>query len=253
MKSCEDGGFPMRPFLVSFKNGYEVGAALSGPLVSGPSNLGMHGYVPERPELRSSFFIVGPPCGGRPVAGRDRHAADCADAREHHGNLVARRRVKPAGARIAMPPGIGYPTLSQIQLAAERLSRKDSHEHPCGAGRRHHRRIVRRLHRSLLKLELFQRTGTFKLRGALNCAEALDATARGSRRGRPSAREIMRLPSLNTAKLLGITAKVVMPQHASPARIALCKELGAEVILVARCPSGVCAQQTNRIRGSRAP
>lgn len=55
-----DGGFPDAAFLVSFKNGYEAGAAMSGPLVSGPSNLGMHGYVPERPELRSAFFIVGP-------------------------------------------------------------------------------------------------------------------------------------------------------------------------------------------------
>ena len=54
------GGFPDAAFLVSLKNGYEVGAAFSGPLVSGPSNLGMHGYVPDRPELRSSFFIVGP-------------------------------------------------------------------------------------------------------------------------------------------------------------------------------------------------
>jgi predicted AlkP superfamily pyrophosphatase or phosphodiesterase len=55
-----DGGFPDAAFLVSFKNGYEVGAAMSGPLVSSPSNLGMHGYVPDRTELRSAFFIVGP-------------------------------------------------------------------------------------------------------------------------------------------------------------------------------------------------
>jgi predicted AlkP superfamily pyrophosphatase or phosphodiesterase len=54
------GGFPDAAFLVSFKNGYEVGTAFSGPLVSGPSNLGMHGYLPDHPELRSSFFIVGP-------------------------------------------------------------------------------------------------------------------------------------------------------------------------------------------------
>jgi threonine dehydratase len=81
-----------------------------------------------------------------------------------------------------------------------------------------------------LKLELFQRTGTFKLRGALNCAEALDATAR--RRG------VVAVSAGNhaiavayTAKLLGITAKVVMPQHASPARIAVCQQFGATVVL----------------------
>jgi predicted AlkP superfamily pyrophosphatase or phosphodiesterase len=54
------GGFPGAAYLVSFKIGYEVGLKYSGPLVSDPTNLGMHGYLPERPELRSSFFIVGP-------------------------------------------------------------------------------------------------------------------------------------------------------------------------------------------------
>jgi hypothetical protein len=34
--------------------------SLSMPLISAPSNLGMHGYVPERAEMRSSFFIIGP-------------------------------------------------------------------------------------------------------------------------------------------------------------------------------------------------
>lgn len=56
----EIGGFPDAAFLVSFKIGYEVGLNYSGPLVSAPTNLGTHGYLPERPELRSSFFIVGP-------------------------------------------------------------------------------------------------------------------------------------------------------------------------------------------------
>jgi len=55
-----DGGFPDAAYLVAFKIGYEVGLELSGPLVSKPSNLGMHGYLPGRPEMRSSFFLVGP-------------------------------------------------------------------------------------------------------------------------------------------------------------------------------------------------
>lgn len=54
------GGFPDAAFLVSFKPGYETGLKYSGPLVSDPTNLGAHGYLPERPELRSAFFIVGP-------------------------------------------------------------------------------------------------------------------------------------------------------------------------------------------------
>ena len=53
-------GFPNAAFLVSLKIGYEMAYSLSMPLISKPSNLGMHGYVPERAEMRSSFFIVGP-------------------------------------------------------------------------------------------------------------------------------------------------------------------------------------------------
>ena len=53
-------GFPNAAFLVSLKIGYEMAYSLSMPLVTAPSNLGMHGYVPERAEMRSSFFIVGP-------------------------------------------------------------------------------------------------------------------------------------------------------------------------------------------------
>ncbi|HEV7357677.1 MAG TPA: ectonucleotide pyrophosphatase/phosphodiesterase [Steroidobacteraceae bacterium] len=54
------GGFSQATFLVSLKIGYEMAYALSLPLITKPSNLGMHGYVPERLEMRSSFFIVGP-------------------------------------------------------------------------------------------------------------------------------------------------------------------------------------------------
>jgi predicted AlkP superfamily pyrophosphatase or phosphodiesterase len=53
-------GFPDAAFLVAFKPGFEMGLALSGDLVAKPANLGMHGYLPERPEMRSSFFMIGP-------------------------------------------------------------------------------------------------------------------------------------------------------------------------------------------------
>jgi predicted AlkP superfamily pyrophosphatase or phosphodiesterase len=53
-------GFPNAAYLVAFRIGYEMAYALSPPLITAPSNLGMHGYLPERPEMRSSFFIVGP-------------------------------------------------------------------------------------------------------------------------------------------------------------------------------------------------
>jgi len=54
------GGFPEAAFFVSFKIGYELGYAFTPPLISAASNSGMHGYLPSNPEMRSSFFLVGP-------------------------------------------------------------------------------------------------------------------------------------------------------------------------------------------------
>jgi len=53
-------GFPDAAFFVAFKIGYEFGNSLLPPLLTEPANLGMHGYLPERPEMRSSFFLIGP-------------------------------------------------------------------------------------------------------------------------------------------------------------------------------------------------
>jgi predicted AlkP superfamily pyrophosphatase or phosphodiesterase len=96
---ARDGGFPDAAFLVSFKNGYEAGSAFSGPVVSGPSNRGMHGYVPDRPELRSSFFIVGP----HVAAGRSLGEIDM-------------RRIAPTLARIL---GLSLPDAELAPLALE--------------------------------------------------------------------------------------------------------------------------------------
>lgn len=83
----------------------------------------------------------------------------------------------------------------------------------------------------MLKLELFQHTGSFKPRGALAVMLGLDAAAR--------ARGVTAVSAGNhaiavsyAAKLLGTTAKVVMPKSANPARVARCEALGGEVVLV---------------------
>ena len=83
-----------------------------------------------------------------------------------------------------------------------------------------------------LKLELFQKTGTFKLRGALNCIAALDGVARS--------RGVVAVSAGNhamavayAARLAGVSCKVVVPRHASPTRIKACRQDGAEVILAA--------------------
>ena len=85
--------------------------------------------------------------------------------------------------------------------------------------------------RVLLKEELFQRTGSFKPRGALTVMMDLDAAA--------LARGVTAVSAGNhamavayAARVLGTTAHVVMPQTANPFRVARCRELGADVELV---------------------
>jgi len=82
-----------------------------------------------------------------------------------------------------------------------------------------------------LKEELFQRTGSFKPRGALSNMLDLapDVLARG----------VVAVSAGNhamavgyAAKVLGTTAKVVMPNTANPFRVERCRRLGAEVELV---------------------
>jgi predicted AlkP superfamily pyrophosphatase or phosphodiesterase len=54
------GGFPDAAFLVVLKSGYLTGAANSGSLVVPiTGNRGSHGFSPEYPEMRASFFIAG--------------------------------------------------------------------------------------------------------------------------------------------------------------------------------------------------
>jgi predicted AlkP superfamily pyrophosphatase or phosphodiesterase len=54
------GAFPDAAFLVVFKPGYYAGAATSGSLITPvPGTRGSHGFSPEYPEMRSSFFAVG--------------------------------------------------------------------------------------------------------------------------------------------------------------------------------------------------
>lgn len=82
-----------------------------------------------------------------------------------------------------------------------------------------------------LKLELFQHTGTFKPRGALAVMLSLEPAV--------LARGVTAVSAGNhaiavayAARLLGTTAKVVMPKSANPLRVARCSDYGAEVALV---------------------
>lgn len=83
-----------------------------------------------------------------------------------------------------------------------------------------------------LKLELFQKTGTFKVRGALNSVASLSAQQR--ERGVVAVSAGNHAIAVSYAAMsCGAPATVVMPAHASPVRIAACRGFGAEVILAA--------------------
>ena len=80
------------------------------------------------------------------------------------------------------------------------------------------------------KLDLLQRTGSFKERGACNALMMLDDAAKS--------RGVVAAPAGNHAlglayhgKLLGIPVTVVMPRFAPLVKVATCRRLGARVIL----------------------
>jgi threonine dehydratase len=82
-----------------------------------------------------------------------------------------------------------------------------------------------------LKEELFQKTGTFKPRGALSVM--LDLTEAALARGVTAVSAGNHAMAVAyAARVLGTTAKVVMPRSANPFRVARCRELGADVQLV---------------------
>ncbi|MGF1624196.1 MAG: threonine/serine dehydratase [Alphaproteobacteria bacterium] len=81
-----------------------------------------------------------------------------------------------------------------------------------------------------VKLELTQRTGSFKPRGALNVMQHLSPEERERGVTAVSAGNHAIAVAFAAAEL-GVSAKVVMPRRASPFRIAQCRRYGAEVVL----------------------
>jgi predicted AlkP superfamily pyrophosphatase or phosphodiesterase len=63
----ERGGFPTASFVVGLKPGWQMASTLRGALVSPATKGGNHGHLPDVPDLRASFFVVGPgvPAGHR--------------------------------------------------------------------------------------------------------------------------------------------------------------------------------------------
>jgi Type I phosphodiesterase / nucleotide pyrophosphatase len=87
------GGYPNASFFVSLKPGWRTGASLMGPVVAKVKPGGTHGELPDVPELRAAFFVVGP---GIPT-GRDLGLIDMRD--------VAPTLAKEAGLALAGAEG----------------------------------------------------------------------------------------------------------------------------------------------------
>ncbi len=54
------GGFPEAAFVVGLKPEWHAGGSLDGPLTGTATVGGMHGHLPDLPDMRASFFLVGP-------------------------------------------------------------------------------------------------------------------------------------------------------------------------------------------------
>ncbi|MGH3430718.1 MAG: threonine/serine dehydratase [Mycobacteriales bacterium] len=101
-----------------------------------------------------------------------------------------------------------------------------------------------RLIEPVLKLELFQRTGTFKLRGAL--ANMLRLSPEERRRGVTTVSAGNHAIAVSyAASVLGISAKVVMLSSASRIRVTAASAHGAEVLTAESGPAGF--ELVNRI------
>ena len=86
--------------------------------------------------------------------------------------------------------------------------------------------------KAVFKLEMLQASGTFKARGAFSNLLGLDATQRATGVTCVSAGNHA-VAVAYAGMVLGISTKVVMLATANPARVALCRTFGAEIIMEA--------------------
>ncbi len=80
-----------------------------------------------------------------------------------------------------------------------------------------------------LKMELLQKTGSFKARGAVNTVLQLSSEQKKQGVTAFSAGNHA-IATAYAAKTAGASAKVVMPRTANPYRVACCEALGAEIV-----------------------
>jgi predicted AlkP superfamily pyrophosphatase or phosphodiesterase len=84
--------------------GYELGYQFSGPLVTPGIDGGMHGYPPDRPEMRSTFLLEGPGI-----------------ASNHSIGIIDMRQIAPTLAKLLHAP------LPSAELSPLSMGTADSH------------------------------------------------------------------------------------------------------------------------------
>ncbi len=116
--------------------------------------------------------------------------------------------------------------LEDIQKA-KRVIEKVANRTPVMASRTLDRQCRARI---FLKCENFQRTGSFKFRGAFNALSTLNDTERSAGVVTHSSGNHAQALAL-AAAVSGVRAKIVMPRASSPVKIEAVKGYGAEVVL----------------------
>jgi threonine dehydratase len=128
--------------------------------------------------------------------------------------------------------GLPTLTLTEMRVTAERLAPHIVRTPVAPLQGRHADRLLGGLASVHMKLELFQRTGTFKARGALNAVMSLDTDAR--QRGITAASAGNHaIAAAYAAQTCGTSAKIMVQASANPVRLAMTRSYGAEVILAA--------------------
>ncbi|MCX6049917.1 MAG: threonine/serine dehydratase [Chloroflexi bacterium] len=144
-----------------------------------------------------------------------------------------------------------FPSIDQIRAARERLGALIL-ETPLWHWRtREINTLVGEDTQVLLKLELFQHTGSFKARGALLNLLSLDQAALAKGVTAVSAGNHA-IAVAFAAQLMGTTAKVVMPKTANPFRVASCRSYGAEVVLAENVTDAFTLVQQIQLEEGRA-
>ena len=87
----------------------------------------------------------------------------------------------------------------------------------------------------VVKCENFQRTGSFKFRGAWNCISRLSSIERGNGIIAHSSGNFAQAVAL-VAKILHMKATIVMPNNATPSKIQATQGYGAEIVLCGNNP-----------------